>query len=489
MNRNICSILVFTCVLFVGCSSHQTDSSVSSSPSSTLASSVCPEPDRDSVSQLLVESGAFPELCAIEQGYTLWQSEGHDVYTAKELSGGTALLTRTENGVARYISLPQNQVTDVRQGNEPDQLRVFTDGRLLFTDHEVRHFAGTSLVDVSAGTVTGEDYTALWPEGLYGVITNRTEVEQYLLSDWTAEGGRVSLFFTPAQELGWQGPAFYFYPKDGEYNDEFVTARVLLSRVDVPNAAELCAALEEVPGVEQAVLTPVESAAAGGTLLELTVSQRDGWQLRFGLNEGRCTQRLEQLTFWCENPRQPVPAAGEENVFDTLDFMNEEQRQLYEEAEEAASWLFGMVSNLGYTGPNENPQPTDVPEDYYLFNVAYSDFLQKRVLPLFTKEFLLRTEFPKKFKGYNGDLLVDRTSSRPMPYGSTIQVHEAYPDRYRLVKSDGNSLEFMLIAHYDRSGWDGEDNEMEVFTIEYPIRMVNTGDGWRLDEFHTWIHG
>lgn len=459
-------------------------------PSSVPAPSEVPEQEPDTVTQLLAESGADPRVCAFEQGYTLWQMEERTAYTAKELSGGTALLTRTENGVARYISLPQNQVTDVRQGNEPDQLRVFTDGRLLFADHEVRHFDGSSLVDVSAGAVMEEDYTALWPEGLYGIITDRTEDERYLLSDWTVESGRVSLFFTPTQELGWQGPAFYFYPKSGEYSDESVTARVLLSRVDVPNAAELCTALEDVPGVEQAVLTPVESAAARGTLLELTLSQRDGWQLRFGLNEGRCTGRLEQLTLWCENPRRPVPAAGEEDVFDTLDFMNEEQRQLYEEATEAAAWLFGMSGNLNYTGPNENPQPADVPEPYYLYNVAYSsNFLPKRVLPLFTKEFLLRTEFPQKFKEYNGDLLADRYSSRPMPYGATIHVHEACPDRYRLVKSDENSLEFMLIAHYDRNGWSGEGGEREIFTIEYPIRMVNTDDGWRLDEFHTWIHG
>ena len=122
--------------------------------------------------------------------------------------------------------------------------------------------------------------------------------------------------------------------------------------------------------------------------------------------------------------------------------------------------------------------------------MAYaSNFLEKRALPLFTKEFLLRTEFPQKFKQYNGDLLVDRSISRPMPYGTTIQVREAWPDRYRLVKSDENSLEFMLIAHYDRNGWNGEGGEMEAFTIEYPICMVNTDDGWRLDEFYTWIHG
>lgn len=459
-------------------------------PSSVPAPSEVPEQEPDTATQLLAESGADPRVCAFEQGYTLWQMEERTAYTAKELSGGTALLTRTESGMARYISLPQHRVTDVRPGGEPDQLEVFTDGRLLFADHEVRHFDGSSLVDVSAGAVMEEDYTALWPEGIYGVLTNRTEEERYLLSDWAVEGGRVSLFFTPTQELGWQGPAFYFYPKSGEYSDESVTARVLLSRVDVPNAAELCTALEEVPGVEQAVLTPVESAAARGTLLELTLSQRDGWQLRFGLNEGRCTGRLEQLTLWCENPRKPVPAAGEENVFDTLDFMNEEQRQLYEEATKAAAWLFGMAGNLNYTGPNENPQPTDVPDPYYLYNVVYaSNFLEKRVLPLFTKEFLLRTEFPQKFKQYNGDLLVDRPSSRPMPYGTTIQVLETYPDRYRLVKSDENVLEFMLIAHYDRNGWNVEADKREMFAIEYPIRMVNTGDGWRLDEFHTTKHG
>jgi len=30
---------------------------------------------------------------------------------------------------------------------------------------------------------------------------------------------------------------------------------------------------------------------------------------------------------------------------------------------------------------------------------------------------------------------------------------------------------------------------MDVYTIEYPIRMVKTDDGWRLDKFHTTMYG
>ena len=139
-------------------------------PSSVPAPLAAPEQEKDPAALLLAESGADPRACTFEQGYTSWQLEERAAYTAKELSGGTALLTRAGDGSARYISLPQNQVTGVRQGDSPDRLQVVTDGRLLFADHELRHFGGTSLVDVAAGAVTEEDYTALWPEGLYGVI-------------------------------------------------------------------------------------------------------------------------------------------------------------------------------------------------------------------------------------------------------------------------------------------------------------------------------
>lgn len=72
-----------------------------------------------------------------------------------------------------------------------------------------------------------------------------------------------------------------------------------------------------------------------------------------------------------------------------------------------------------------------------------------------------------------------------MVEGTTIQVNEAYPDTYRLVSSTEDEVTFTLISHYDRNGWNDIDDPMDVYTIEYPIRLVDTDSGWRVDEFHT----
>ena len=72
-----------------------------------------------------------------------------------------------------------------------------------------------------------------------------------------------------------------------------------------------------------------------------------------------------------------------------------------------------------------------------------------------------------------------------MVEGTTIQVNEAFPDTYRLVNSTENTVMFTLISHYDRNGWDDKKDFVDVYTIEYPIRMKKTDTGWIIDEFHT----
>ena len=44
-----------------------------------------------------------------------------------------------------------------------------------------------------------------------------------------------------------------------------------------------------------------------------------------------------------------------------------------------------------------------------------------------------------------------------------------------------------MISHYDRDG--SVENPLEVYIIEYPIRMVKTDYGWRIDDFHTSRYG
>ena len=95
----------------------------------------------------------------------------------------------------------------------------------------------------------------------------------------------------------------------------------------------------------------------------------------------------------------------------------------------------------------------------------------------------------QKFIDYDGDVAVNYSLKKDIVYGTTIQVNEAFPDTYRLVCSSENSIDFTLISHYDRNGWNGQNDSIDVYTIEYPIRMIKLSDGWRIDEFHTTMFG
>lgn len=181
-------------------------------------------------------------------------------------------------------------------------------------------------------------------------------------------------------------------------------------------------------------------------------------------------------------------AIDPQEIVDSLSFLSEEQQALYQEAVNIAPGLLGMSGNLMYYWgyKKSDMKPSDVSDIFELYDVSYEEFLD-RILTIFTTEFLNRIDYAEKFTNYNGQLLVDGWRSNDMPYGTTIQVLEAYPDAYRLERQDENSVEFILISHYDRNGWN--DEEMDIYTIEYPIRMVNTEDGWRIDEFHVTQYG
>lgn len=79
-------------------------------------------------------------------------------------------------------------------------------------------------------------------------------------------------------------------------------------------------------------------------------------------------------------------------------------------------------------------------------------------------------------------------ASRGMYY-----YNDNFPDTFKLISKTDDEITFTLTGHYsspwpnegetsaDRdarweSGWD--------YTIDFPIKMVRTADGWRFDQFH-----
>ena len=151
--------------------------------------------------------------------------------------------------------------------------------------------------------------------------------------------------------------------------------------------------------------------------------------------------------------------------------------------------LYGMGGNLmnllSYRPVTDSEGfRVTVMENYELYDASYDTF-SDQIHQIFTDNCLNATDYAIKFIDYDGNVAVDGWMTDEMVEGTTIQVNEAYPDTYRLVSSTEDEVTFTLISHYDRNGWNDIDDPMDVYTIEYPIRLVDTDSGWRVDEFHT----
>ena len=180
---------------------------------------------------------------------------------------------------------------------------------------------------------------------------------------------------------------------------------------------------------------------------------------------------------------------AENKEYTDLSFLTEEQQQLYETACEISFGLYGMGSNLmyswGYRPVSDSEGNIEiVMEAYELYDVSYNTF-SDQIHQIFTDNCLDGTDYAVKFIDYEGSVAVHGWMSDDMVEGTTIQVNEAYPDTYRLVSCSEEEVMFTLISHYDRNGWNDIEDPIDVYTIEYPIRLVNTEAGWRVDEFHT----
>ncbi len=185
----------------------------------------------------------------------------------------------------------------------------------------------------------------------------------------------------------------------------------------------------------------------------------------------------------------PTPEPEGEEV-DSLDaFLTEEQAALCAQAEEAYyplrfdpfyavhqnGWEFSEEEPVGWSGHRYAivTGPGATLEEY-----------REQLLQIFTPNFLKGSEFDKRFISVDGQLAI-----ADFGIGSDITVSDV-PDTYQLVSKDENQVEFLRIVHYvnEREGESTDDfiarrNSSYDYTKEMPIRLVNSEDGWRVDEF------
>ena len=180
------------------------------------------------------------------------------------------------------------------------------------------------------------------------------------------------------------------------------------------------------------------------------------------------------------------------------DFLTQEQQMLYRRAHSLYEHLLGDSIEYAETFeddvfPQREYEQVMINDMVYLVaqgryanwidfeEVGHSIFTEKywEELNKTSDGLPLRTE-------YNGKLCFLDTSM-----GGGYYYCEDIPDDFRLEKSEENEIVFTLIGHYrnfekatdeitTEDGMSGYD-----YTLEFPIKMILTEDGWRFDEFHS----
>lgn len=180
------------------------------------------------------------------------------------------------------------------------------------------------------------------------------------------------------------------------------------------------------------------------------------------------------------------------------DFLTQEQQTLYRKAHNLYEHLVGDSIEYAETFedgvfPQSEYEQVIINDMAYLVAQGrYADWnhFEEVGRSIFTENYweelnkmsdglALRTE-------YNGKLcFLDLSMGNGYYYCKDI------PDSFRLEKSDENEVIFTLIGHYRYFGEGADDNtnggkaQDYDYTLEFPIKLVLTENGWRFDEFHS----
>lgn len=181
------------------------------------------------------------------------------------------------------------------------------------------------------------------------------------------------------------------------------------------------------------------------------------------------------------------------------DFLDSEQQLLYRRAYCVYTHLFGGDTgevNVWQEGDKYPDGMNDVEHNGMFYTKACGryaawDNFNVLVHSVFTDEFwnqLNGNADSGVFTNIDGSLHFI-WASRGMYY-----YNDNVPDKFELISKEENEITFTLIGHYS-SPWP-EDNIEEKnqhlgsefdYTIEFPIKLVRTQNGWRFAEFHAAI--
>ncbi|MDE7170820.1 MAG: hypothetical protein K2O11_02950, partial [Oscillospiraceae bacterium] len=183
------------------------------------------------------------------------------------------------------------------------------------------------------------------------------------------------------------------------------------------------------------------------------------------------------------------------------DFLDEEQQLLYRQAYVLYSRLFGFTNDnadfWSEAGDNLLPPAEEVRRGGLTYTAArglyglWDDF-ERAVLSVFTRE----SWDAKNTFDDNGTAAYINVDGRMYYFifgRSGGNYNGNFPETFRLVERTDNTISFIMTAYYSNAyPLEGEtyadvDARMAAgweYSIDFPMRMVKTADGWRFDEFH-----
>ena len=215
------------------------------------------------------------------------------------------------------------------------------------------------------------------------------------------------------------------------------------------------------------------------------------------------SQAVSSITSETENTSE---SEGQIQLYSSpFAFLDEEQYALFEKAQNMEYPLWGLSDNLGALQYNIEDAPVFVPltqntpscverngHFYELYQNTYQEF-DDFVHSIFTDRFLSQDSLTQKFISIDGRLAVcDDFNLEQIPY-YTGYVFDSFPDdfcpqRYYLVDSSASQVDFVMVAYYDphETYENHETYSYEAMDkVEYPVRMLKTENGWRIDEYHS----
>ena len=196
---------------------------------------------------------------------------------------------------------------------------------------------------------------------------------------------------------------------------------------------------------------------------------------------------------WQEVDRADILASQLDGVLDR------EQAEQYLQAQDLAILLFGGDASKirGLPGGTETApeqQYTQGDWTYSAANGLYARWedLQKAVLQYFTADWWGQrngedSEYPPTYVEHNGF-----TYTLGSQYGDSY-YNPRFPDTYTLTEKTEDRIIFTVTGHYSMNVPYGNetleerDRRVETapdWTVDYPINMVCTEDGWRFQAFH-----